>query len=195
MRNLSRISAMATLALALSALTAHAQGAKSFGIVAGVDFATMSGDDLDGADIGSRTGFIGGAYFNMPVGSAISIEPEVLYVMKGLTAPGDVTYANDYIEIPVLVKYSFSSDGGLSIFAGPDVAFSISCNGSDTNTEISCDDLDLQTETTFGGVVGAGFMRKRFGIEARYDFDFGDAWKDISAKNSAFEILARIMIK
>ena len=49
--------------------------------------------------------------------------------------------------------------------------------------------------TTFGGVLGLGFQKNRFGLEGRYDFDFGDAFDEIAAKNNQWAILARIMIK
>lgn len=198
MRKFIRISALSTLALALTALTAQAQGAKQFGILAGVDFATMSGSDLDGADLSSRTGFVGGLYFSLPVAARVAIEPEVLYAMKGTKINDfDVALNHDYIEIPVLIKYNFNNDGGPYLLAGPAVGFSISCNEEEIggSASISCSDAGLEANTTFGGVVGLGFQKNRFGLEGRYDFDFGDAFKEINAKNNAWEILARIMIK
>ena len=198
MRKFIRISALSTLALALSTLTAQAQGAKQFGILAGVDFATMSGSDLDGADLSSRTGFVGGLYFSLPVAARVAVEPEVLYAMKG-TKINDfgVALNHDYLEIPVLIKYNFNNDGGPYLLAGPAVGFSLSCNEQeiDGSLSVSCSDAGLESNTTFGGVVGLGFQKNRFGLEGRYDFDFGDAFKDTSAKNNAWEILARIMIK
>lgn len=196
-----RIATLATLALGATALTAQAQGAKSFGVLAGVGFANMSGSDLDGTDAGTKTGFVGGLYFSMPVGSSVAIEPEVLYAMKGSHFNAfDIDFNNDYIEIPVLVKYSFNASGGPYLLAGPAVGFSISCSESDSTDQISCEDAGLSANTTFGGVVGIGFQKKRFGLEARYDFDFSDAIEasdgtSIDAKNNVWEILARIMIK
>jgi len=196
MRKFFRISAVATLALMGTALTAQAQGAKQFGIVAGVGFASMSGSDLDGLDLGTRTGFVGGFYVSLPVASRISIEPEVLYAMKGMKINNfDISLNNDYIEIPVLVKYNFNDKGGPYLLAGPAVGFSISCNEESGSASISCSDDGLSTNTTFGGVLGLGFQKNRFGLEGRYDFDFGDAFSEINAKNNVWEILARIMIK
>lgn len=198
MRKFFRISALATLALGLTAMTAQAQGAKQFGILAGVGFANMSGSDIDDGDLGTRTGFVGGLYYSMPVAARVAIEAEVLYAMKGVKLNDfDVELANDYIEIPVLVKYNFNNDGGPYLLAGPAVGFSISCkeNQISGSASIDCSDDGLETATTFGGVVGLGFQKNRFGLEGRYDFDFGDAFTDISAKNNVWQILARIMIK
>ncbi len=44
-------------------------------------------------------------------------------------------------------------------------------------------------------MLGLGFQKNRFGLEGRYDFDFGDTFDEIAAKNNQWAILARIMIK
>jgi hypothetical protein len=198
MRKSFRIFAVTAIALAATALTAQAQQAKQFGIVAGVDFADITGDDFSGTS--SKTGFVGGLYLAIPMGDRVAIEPEVLYASKGAQDQdiSDIKLNNNYIEIPVLVRYSFNNNGGPYLLAGPAVGFSISCKFTDGSTDLDCNDtngLGLETNTTFGGVVGLGFQKNRFGLEGRYDFDFGDAFKDIAGKNAAWEILARIMIK
>lgn len=194
MKTFFRVSTLASLALAATAWTAEAQNVKSFGIVAGVDFNSISGDDFDGTE--SRTGFIGGFYYTLPVGASTAIEPEVLYAQKGINDAGTSLHLdNSYIQIPVLFRYNFNAEGGPYLLAGPAVGFSVSCNLKDDTDSASCDDVGIEPETAFGGVLGLGFQKNRFGLEARYDFDFGDAYKDASGKNSTFEILARIMVK
>jgi len=44
-------------------------------------------------------------------------------------------------------------------------------------------------------VLGLGFAHGPVGLEARYDFDFGSAFKDASIKNAAWEILLRYQFK
>ncbi len=193
MKNLIRISTLASLALAATALTAQAQNAKSVGLLAGVDFASMTGDDFN--DTGSKTGFVGGLYVTVPAGRALAIEPEVLYVNKGLSDNGsDLKLSHNYIEIPVLVRYNFSTEGGAYFLAGPAVGFSVSCSIHDDVDSVDCSEF-AETNTTFGGVLGLGYQKGRLGLEGRYDFDFGDAFKDTDGKNAAWEILARIMLK
>lgn len=199
MHKFFRISTLAVLALGATALTAQAQGAKQFGILAGVGFANMStSGDFDGLEMGTRTGFVGGLYFSLPVAARMAIEPEVLYTMKGTKFEDidpTVDLNNDYIEIPILFKYNFNDAGGPYLLAGPSVGFSISCNLTDGTDEADCEDVFGSTATTFGGVLGLGFQKNRFGLEGRYDFDFGDAFEDVEAKNNQWVILARIMIK
>jgi hypothetical protein len=199
MRKTFRIFAVTALALAATALSAQAQGAKQFGIVGGVDFTDITGDDFDGTS--SKTGFVGGLYVAIPIADRVAIEPEVLYASKGAQDSDDssIKLNNNYIEIPVLIRYTFSNEGGVYLLAGPAVGFSISCKLTDGTIDVDCSGtsgLGLETNTTFGGVFGLGFQKNRFGIEGRYDFDFGDAFKDTTGgKNAAWMILARIMLK
>ncbi len=203
MRKSFRFFALTAAALAVTALTAQAQGAKQFGAVLGVDFAKATGDDASGAK--SKTGFMGGLFVAFPVGSSVMIEPEILYSMKGtkFEEAGDkATETLDYIEIPVLFRYNFSADGGAYILAGPAVNFNITCKESFTpsggpESKASCSDIGLKAKTTFGGVLGLGYGKGHIGIEGRYDMDFNEALEfddgtSIKAKNSAFAILIRL---
>jgi len=222
MRKLFRISALAALALGMTALTAEAQRAKTFGIVAGVDFANVSGDDIS-EGTSSKTGFMGGFFVGLPIGTNVDIEPEILYAMKGAKYDNEFfkgQYKFDYIEIPVLFKYNFQPEGGVYALAGPAVGFNVSCKDQGdyvgslvTSTgrnpalslssaaydyDESCEDQGAKANTTFGGVLGLGFKKGRVGIEGRYDFDFGDAIQDketgenYNVKNNVWAILIRL---
>ncbi len=170
----------------------------------GVDFSTMSGSDF--SETATRTGFMGGLFVTFPVGSSVVIEPEVLYSQKGTKFSGtgySETLALDYIEIPVLFRYNFKPEGGPYILAGPAVGFNITCKDTysedgQSDVKSDCSDFDVTANTTFGGIVGLGFSKGHIGLEARYDFDFGNALKvdvvdtDIEAKNGVWAILVRL---
>ena len=209
MSKVPRIVVLAGLALGVSVVTAEAQGAKQMGLVAGANFATLNGDDIsDGA--GTRTGFVGGLFVAIPVGSGgLAIEPEVLYSMQGATYDNEFfkgTYAADYIQIPVFVKWSANPGAkGFYLMAGPSVGFNVSCNdsgdiaGGGGSYDGTCEDEDgIKAKTTFSGNLGAGFTTGRFGIEGRYLFDFGDAFEEadggtsLAAKNSVISVLVRL---
>jgi len=191
MKRIFGTSALVALALVATVATAQAQD-KSFGALAGVDFASMSGDDVN--DTGSKTGFVGGLYASFGLGGSIAVEPEVLYVNKGFSDNGSsLKLSNDYIEIPVLARYNFTQGGGAYFLAGPSIGFSIGCKLHDDTDSVDCSGVDVETKTTFGGVLGLGYQKGRFGLEGRYDFDFGDAFKDVNAKNAYWAILARIL--
>ena len=188
-----RVSALAALTLAAASATASAQSSMKIGALAGVDFTNLTGDDV--SDLSSKTGFIGGLYVGFPMGKSIVLEPEVLYVNKGAkdnSVSPTQTLGINYIEIPVLVRYNFKADGGPFILLGPSVGFSTSCTFSNGAASADCKGLGADVQTTYSGIVGLGFQKGRFGLEGRYDFDFGDAFKDLMAKNTAGEILARV---
>jgi hypothetical protein len=215
MRNVLRISMLAALALGALAVDAQAQAKpKSFGIVAGVDFATWNGSGSDGGylDIGgtgftvnkgSSTGFLGGFYADIPLSTSIAFEPELLYEGKGVAydvtaagfaGSGTVDIGLDYIAVPLLFRYNFQASGGPYALVGPSVGFNIACNldvsGSGDFTggsSAKCDDPTIglsATSVTFGGVVGLGFQRGKVGLEGRYDWDFSDAFEAVNGVNS-----------
>ncbi len=188
-----RVSGLAALTLAAVAATASAQSTIRFGALAGVDFTNLTGDSVSG--LSSKTGFAGGLYVGFPMGKSFVIEPEVLYVNKGAkdnSISPTQTLSINYIQIPVLARYNFNPDGGPFILLGPSVGFSTTCKFTSGAASADCTGLGADVQTTYSGIVGLGYQKGRFGLEGRYDFDFGDAFKDTSAKNTAWEILARI---
>jgi Outer membrane protein beta-barrel domain len=190
---LFRVSGLAALTLVAFSATASAQSSMKFGALAGVDFTNLTGDSVSG--LSSKTGFAGGLYVAFPMGKSVMIEPELLYVNKGAkdnTVSPTQSLSINYIQIPVLVRYNFKADGGPFILLGPSVGFSTSCNFSNGAASADCKGLGAEVKTTYSGIVGLGFQKGRFGLEGRYDYDFGDAFKDTAAKNTAWEILARI---
>ncbi len=216
MPKLFRISAFAALALGATALTAQAQE-KSFGIIGGVTFATLSGSDADGGYIvdpelgslavnkGSRTGFAAGLFVDIPAGRALVFEPQALYVGKGVkytvsdgSTSVDATLALGYIDVPLLLRYNFETSGGVYFLLGPDVGFNISCSvsasGGGQSANSSCAD-GVTNGVTIGGIGGIGFQKGKIGIEGRYEFDFGAAIQDSNAKNAVWEILLRYVLK
>jgi len=205
MSRLFRVASLAVLALGLTAMSAQAQK-KTMGIVAGVDFATLNGSGVPDA-AGSRTGFQGGLFYAIPVGTGgLAIEPEALYSMQGATFSAtniDGTLSSDYIKIPVLLKWSKNPGGkGVYVMAGPTVGFSVSCNVSGTtpfgSVDGSCEsEADIKAKTTFSGDVGLGFSNGRFGLEGRYSWDWGNAYEvasdgdSLNWKNGVWSILLR----
>jgi outer membrane protein with beta-barrel domain len=191
-RQLLRFTTAAGILLAASAATANAQG---FGVMAGANFADISGDDIDGSDIDSRTGFAGGVFYEHKLGTSISLRPEVLYSFKGgtNTLAEDVTWQNDYIEVPVLLKYSFGSGATHPfVLIGPAISFNVNCNFTDGTDEASCDDVfgsDVASSTDFSGILGLGIQWNALDINVRYDLGFTNVLEDVDATNKTISIL------
>ena len=115
----------------------------SFGLKAGISLAQHTGvEERDSEYTVSsrwRTGFAVGAFIYLPVTPRFGLQQEVVYSQKGsrqdigveiLDIPTvlDVTYDMDYIEIPVLTRFTWAAWEGNSIYslAGTVLAFKIS---------------------------------------------------------------------
>lgn len=200
MRRSFLVSALVASALLGVPAVARAQGqapsnTKTFGIIGGVDFSTLTGNNVSNA--ASRTGFMGGLFLGIRINPSVEVEPEVLYAMKGSDFSGtDTTVALNYIEIPILVKYSFSPNGGIYVLAGPAVNFDVSSDVPPIPTT-GGSSVNPSPNLTFGGVLGLGYARGHLGFEGRYDFDFSDAlaldsFTNLDAKNRVWAILVRV---
>jgi len=178
-----------TLVLAFSA-TAQV----NFGIKAGGNMAKLTGDGWDDVedfvgvpvDNGFKMGFAFGLMAEFPMGeSGFAIQPEVLYVMKGssadLSVEGyDITIdlKQDYVEIPVLFKYSIPTEGSVapSFFAGPVVAFNVASKiewdgiPAEEAGEVPEGDVENNKSVDFGVTFGGG-LGLAVGESGRLTFD------------------------
>lgn len=139
-----------TITLALLAITISAQNI-TFGAKAGLNFASMSGDDADGLD--GRTSIHLGVTAEIEMSDTFSIQPELLYSGQGYTADGDVTGKVDYINLPVMAKFYVGE--GISLEAGPQIGFLASAK-ADVGGE-STDIKDALKSTDFALNLGAGY--------------------------------------
>ena len=207
-------------ALALFSLHAFAQQAPSFGIRGGVVNATISGDAANslnsvvdytnGAVTSSgRTGFYGGAYAAIPVGSGVSIEPGIYYTQKGYELKGELgikgaefiganakaKLTSHYIDIPVLVKANL---GGLQLFAGPQISYLASANLRTTagllgfnllNKTMNATEQFNRLDAAITGGVGYQFGNG-VNISASYDHGLSrvDAGKSMNAYNRGVKV-------
>ena len=139
-----------TITMALVAFTISAQNV-TFGAKAGLNFASMVGDDAEGLD--GRTSFHLGATAEIEISESFSIQPELLYSGQGFTADGDVTGKVDYINLPVMAKFYVAD--GFSIEAGPQIGFLASAK-----YEVDGDSTDIKDalkSTDFALNLGAGY--------------------------------------
>jgi Outer membrane protein beta-barrel domain len=134
-----------------------------FGIKGGASIANVNGNFTDAlGDWKSMVGFCGGIFLELNFGRILTIQPEVLYTMKGADT-GDGKLKFDYIEVPVLLKIRIpTGDLHPFIFAGP--AFGWNLKAAIEGIEIS----DMPT-ADYSAVFGAGLQLGRsIHIDARY---------------------------
>jgi hypothetical protein len=212
MRNFVRMALPAAL---LFAVPLHAQ--TTIGVKGGLNVSDISTNIPDIEDIKeSKTGFVGGGYVNLPLGSTFALQPEVLYSQEGFkgTEPDltgvEAQFKVDYFQIPVLVKAQFPS-GTIrpAVYAGPVVSFESSCklglSAGGTSAEYDCDspeaDVGDRSKTDFGGAFGANldwFVGPVIvTIDARYLLGFtnvnsDDTAPDESVKNRVWQFMAGV---
>lgn len=143
-----------------------------FGVKAGAGFTNFGGDadDSDGA-----TGFYVGALVDLPVSGNFHVQPEVLYSAEGADDAGI-----DYIRIPIMAKYYVME--GLSLQAGPEVAFKVSADdGTDEATK----------STDFGLGAGAAYeLPMGLFFDVRYNLGLSDISEvdGFEIKNTGFQV-------
>ena len=138
----------------------------SLGIKGGLTYATLSNKS---PDFDNRTGFAAGIAIDMRSG-LIGIQPEVLYVQKGVTASGTPSGTSpklDYVEVPVLLKLTLGTPGlQPMVYAGPSAGFRLSCKVLEAN----CASGTVKS-TDWSAVLGGGVRiggNKGLSLEGRY---------------------------
>lgn len=187
---------LAALAALVFLPSAHAQA--TFGFRAGLNVADVYGEEvLD--DTSPRLGLAAGVFASFPVSPSVSIQPEVLYSMKGSrrqVGNADLTNAVDYIEVPLLVQYAApvtSSGLMLGAYVGPYAAFKINESTEfDQNGGAGNIQNDLFAGTDFGAVGGLTVGAGPFALDGRYTLGLSDAYDnpigDTNPRNGVFSI-------
>lgn len=155
-----------------------------FGAKAGVNFASASGDDIDG--VSSRTGVNVGGVVNFEISEIFSIQPEVTYSMRGWV-DGDFTIKLDYVDVPIMADVEIIE--GLSLQGGPQLGVNISAKVENDGDE---GDIEEISTLNVGAAIGAQYELP-FGLffTVRYDIAFNDAIdNNFNAKNNNLGVSA-----
>ena len=146
----------------------------NFGAKAGVNFATITGDDVE--SFSSRTAFHVGFVAEIVISETFSFQPELLYSAQGADWDDDGfegTTKVDYLNVPLMAKFYVGE--GFSLEAGPQVGFLLSAK----DVEEGEDDFDLKDYIKgidFGVNLGVGYkMEGGLNFGARYNLGLSDA--------------------
>jgi Outer membrane protein beta-barrel domain len=173
-----------TVLLVFVAFTSISLAQMQIGPKAGLNIASIGGDDadqiLEGQSLDSKTGFAGGLFFMYQFSNMFAIQPEAYYTMKGATyseGGGELTISLDYIEIPVLFKLLIPIEGANikpSIFAGPSVGFNMAAKskvefeGQSQENDLKDDTKSTEFSLAFGGGLGFMIGTNELGVDVRY---------------------------
>lgn len=195
------------LALVLPMAPLLAQGSPTFGLLGGVTSSnnTVTGGNLQ-LNFDSRTGFAAGVSMQLPLGSMLAFEGDVLYAQKGVklsNAGTTGTIALAYVEVPLLLRYNLGTGTTRPfILGGASVGFKAGCDVTidtgDISTKSDCDTVfdGEQNGTDIGATLGAGVAFNRLSVQVRYTLGLTEAVDDkndsITNKNRALFFLAGI---
>lgn len=186
-----------TLLMSLAG-TARAQSA-NFGLKAGVSLTGFTG--ADAGNSAYKFGFNGGVMANFAFNDMLSIQPEVLYSLKGAKPTSAANSSDDrinlgYIDVPVLVQIA-TGKTGLFFEAGPQIGFLTSARYKFNSVDV--DYKDYTNSVDFGYAAGLGFKAASGPlIGLRYNGGFTRVGKDATigslrlqaneTHNSAFQL-------
>jgi hypothetical protein len=119
-----------------------------------------------GVDAQQRIGFAAGAFVMVRFKNGFAIQPEFLYTQKGVkfTEGGStmLTLKTDFVDVPVLARYTFGKVVRGYVFAGPSFDFKVSAKakfggllGSEEE-DFSDDVKSFEFAAVFGGGVEFG---------------------------------------
>lgn len=162
----------------------------SFGVKAGVNLASLSGDDADDLD-GHTTMHIGGVA-NIGITELFSVQPELLYSRQGFKdKDAGRTGFLDYITVPVMADFKVAE--GLSLQGGPQIGININAIVDDDNAG---GEVDINNVESLDIGVGIGAQYKLpagLFLQARYMAGLNNVFEEIEgeslkAKNSVISV-------
>ncbi|GAB3581500.1 porin family protein [Hymenobacter daeguensis] len=188
--------AVAALAVSSAHAQLHYRSASFAGVKAGGSVASFVGDDAK--NLQNVYGFHAGLFANLALGRPFSLQPELLYSMKGAQTPAayitQSTVWLNYIDVPV--AFRATTKAGLFLEAGPQISFLINAKSDASGEKVSVKSDYKPVDVGF--VLGAGYqpLKGGLGIGGRYTAGFETALKDATdsrvltpdLRNSAFQV-------
>ncbi|AYZ37729.1 PorT family protein [Chryseobacterium indologenes] len=154
---------------------------------AGITIATQSIKNMDGEKF--KTSFQAGLGVNIQTGlQNFSVQPEVNFISKGTRIKnhfGNQTYNFNYIEIPVLAKYSF---GPVYVNAGPSIGFLVGKSDKIKAAYGKTKTLDFGLQMGAGVAIPAG--PGKLIVDGRYNLGLSNISdeKGVNVKNRGFAV-------
>ena len=156
--------------------------AQNFGVKAGYNYSTLSGETSSISTIEGLSGFYIGGLVELPISDVLSIQPELIFSrqgvdlrqgLKNLSIRTDTSEIRlDYLNIPVMAKVNL---GPIFLEGGVQFGFLVSkpkVNSYYSNVYLR-NLLDKDSYNSFDFGVGAGLgvkLNQHFFVETRYTY-------------------------
>ncbi|MBS1749791.1 MAG: PorT family protein [Bacteroidetes bacterium] len=156
------------------------------GIIAGANYTTIEGKDVD-AGTQFRFGFHAGVMSDIKISDIVSIQPEIIYSTHGAKIEmeeGMGRIGLSYINLPLTLKAitKFGMYGTAGVEGGYLLSAKAKNKAGDTKSF-----KDMSKNFRAGWTVGAGYQSKAgIGIGFSYTSDFTSFLKDDKMNNSGF---------
>ncbi len=167
-----------------------AQGSAMAGVVGGVNLATLSVEDSEGLDIGTRVGVNFGARVSATFTPNFGVIAAGLYSQKGMstTEQGvDVGFNINYVDFPILAQYVLptSETGKVSAHfaAGPAIGLKVGCKitgeQDGASVAVDCADFGADIKSVDLGVMALAGLDIQAGkgsviVDVAYDLGLTD---------------------
>jgi outer membrane protein OmpA-like peptidoglycan-associated protein/opacity protein-like surface antigen len=170
----------AVMAFLHTVAQAQVEGNTPFlGLKAGANFSSfkLGGDNPKNYKSGTRVGFAGGLFGNIPIAKRWAFQPEVLYSQMGGSVDrgqvlGDLNQRFSNLSVPVMLKYFAGSDIRLLAGAQADIVLQAKGNTGGDPDKTNTDDFKRDH---FALTAGAEYWPSyNFGIGARYIYGLND---------------------
>jgi hypothetical protein len=158
-----------------------------FGIKGGFDLTSLYISDVSSEHM--KPGFDAGVFAKLPVTRGFSIQPELLYSLKGakdrydnfIQGGGEYRFNLGYMELPLLAVVNIAPN--FSLHAGGYAAYLVNANVKNVDDNGNVEDATtLNTDDfkrwDFGLLGGAAFDIENFTIGARYSYGLSSIGKN-----------------
>jgi hypothetical protein len=150
--------------------------AQTFGVVGGTTFAKINVSGNEGLNAAFREKFepVAGGFVAFDAGERFSIEPEVLWTVKGSLLNRESIHERirlTYLEVPVLVRFAPAPDSPvrwLRMFAGPYAAYLLDASTKSRGATARIDLSDTVRSLDVGWTAGFGVHLTNIDLDARY---------------------------
>ena len=163
---------------------------------------------VESVDVSTKVGLTGGGFVQFAFNEGFSLQPEMLFVMKGVNLDlannaGDATAKVNYLELPVFLRFNQRLNDTLRgfVMAGP--AFSVKVGtGGTLDGASGTSDFDIDPaigSRDFGLAFAGGLEWQNFLVEARYVLGLTDIATDIyfhedELTNRSFSIMVGLRL-
>ena len=167
--------------------------ATKFGIKGGLNLTNLHSNNF--ADNNLKAGFNAGIFSKIPVTPGFSIQPELLYSVKGnksdynnfIEGSGEYRFNLGYVELPLLAVVNLAKN--FSIHGGGYAAYLAYADIKDVNDNGNINGITELNENNFnrwdfGLAGGVAFDIENFTLGARYNYGLSDIGKSGNLSSS-----------